>query len=213
MYLPPAFREERLDVQQDLIRKHPLGLLVTVGHDGPMASPLPFVLDSSATKLGTLRGHLARGNMQWKDSLLEINALVIFQGPDVYVTPSWYATKADTGKVVPTWNYATVQVRGKLRVMDDARWLSAQIAALTEQMEGKRAKPWAVSDAPAEYIDSQIKGIVGLEIEIASIEGKWKVSQNRPVSDRRGVAEGLAEGDAHETHSAMIELVKTYGSL
>ncbi|MEO6610519.1 MAG: FMN-binding negative transcriptional regulator [Aestuariivirga sp.] len=211
MYLPPAFREDRLDVQQGLIRKHPFGLLVTVGRDGPIASPLPFVLDSSASTLGTLRGHLARGNAQWKESRLDINALVIFQGPDVYVTPSWYETKRETGKVVPTWNYATVQARGKLKVMDDAGWLAAQISALTNQMEGKRAKPWAVSDAPADYIQSQIKGIVGLEIEIAEIEGKWKVSQNRPMADRRGVADGLAEGDG--SNSAMIELVKTYGGL
>lgn len=213
MYLPPAFREDRLDVQHGLIRNHPLGLLVTVGRDGPIASPLPFVLDSTTGKLGTLRGHLARGNMQWKDSLPEVNALVIFQGPDVYVSPSWYATKQETGKVVPTWNYATVQVRGKLQVKDDAGWLASQIAALTHQMEGRRPKPWAVSDAPADYIESQIKGIVGLEIEITEIEGKWKVSQNRSVADRHGVAQALAAGDAGEDHAAMIELVKTYGGL
>ncbi len=211
MYLPPAFREDRLDVQHGLIRKHPLGMLVTVGTDGPIVSQLPLVLDSTAGKLGTLRGHLSRGNTQWKESRLDINALVIFQGPDVYVTPSWYETKRETGKVVPTWNYATVQVRGKLRVMDDAAWLAAQIVEMTNQMEGKRQKPWTVSDAPADYIESQIKGIVGLEIEIAEIEGKWKVSQNRPMADRRGVAQGLAEDD--DNNSAMIEFVKTYGGL
>ncbi len=210
MYLPPAFREDRLQVQHDLIRKHPLGLLVTVGHDGPLASPLPFVLDSSASTLGTLRGHLARGNTQWKESRLDINALVIFQGPDVYVSPSWYQTKQETGKVVPTWNYATVHARGKLRVIEDADWLSAQIAELTNQMEGQRAQPWAVSDAPSDYIESQIKGIVGLEIGIAEIEGKWKVSQNRPVADRRGVVQGLAMS---ADNSAMIDLVKSYGEL
>ena len=211
MYLPPAFREDRLDVQHQLIRNHPLGLLVTVGADGPIAGPLPFVVDAAAGKLGTLRGHLARGNMQWKESNLDIYALVIFQGPDVYVTPSWYETKKETGKVVPTWNYAMVQVRGKIQVMDDAGWLAAQIAALTDQMEGRRPKPWAVSDAPPDYIQSQIKGIVGLEIEIAEIEGKWKVSQNRPVADRQGVVKGLAEGE--QDHAAMIDLVKTYGGL
>lgn len=211
MYLPPAFREDRLDVQQGLIRNHPLGLLVTVGDDGPIASPLPFVLDENAGRLGTLRGHLARGNTQWKDSNLNIAALVIFQGPDVYVTPSWYETKRETGKVVPTWNYATVQVRGKLRVTEDADWLAKQIAALTKQMEGKRAKPWAVTDAPPDYIQSQIKGIVGLEIEIAALEGKWKVSQNRPLPDRLGVVQGLSEGD--QDHASMIDLVKTYGGL
>jgi transcriptional regulator len=211
MYLPPAFREDRLEIQHQLIRNHPLGLLVTVGVDGPIASPLPFVLDSNAGQRGTLRGHLARGNMQWKESKLDVNALVIFQGPDVYVTPSWYETKKQSGKVVPTWNYATVQVRGKLQVVEDAGWLAKQIAALTNQMEGKRAKPWAVSDAPSDYIGGQIKGIVGLEIEITAIEGKWKVSQNRPVADRRGVLQGLAEGE--QNHAAMIDLVKTYGGL
>jgi len=209
MYLPPAFREDRLEIQHQLIRNHPLGLLVTVGGDGPMASPIPFVLDSAAGQFGTLRGHLARGNSQWKDSLPSVKALVIFQGPQAYVTPSWYETKKETGKVVPTWNYATVQARGPLTVIEDAGWLAKQIAAMTDEMEGKRAKPWAVSDAPDDYIQSQIKGIVGLEIAITEIEGKWKVSQNRPVSDRHGVAQGLAEGD----HSAMIDLVKTYGGL
>lgn len=210
MYLPPAFREDRLQVQHDLIRKHPLGLLVTVGHDGPLASPLPFVLDESASTFGTLRGHLARGNTQWKESRADINALVIFQGPDVYVSPSWYQTKQETGKVVPTWNYVIVQARGKLRVIEDADWLSAQIATMTNHMEGQRAQPWAVSDAPSDYIESQIKGIVGLEIAIAEIEGKWKVSQNRPVADRRGVVQGLA---VSADNSPMIDLVKSYGEL
>lgn len=210
MYLPPAFHEDRLDVQHQLIRNHPLGLLVTVGGDGPIASPLPFVLDSTAGQFGTLRGHLARGNAQWKDSNLGVAALVIFQGPDVYVTPSWYETKRETGKVVPTWNYATVQVRGKLQLIEDAGWLAKQIAALTDQMEGKRAERWAVTDAPPDYIQSQIKGIVGLEIGITAIEGKWKVSQNRPVADRRGVVQGLGEAGENQ---AMIELVKTYGGV
>jgi transcriptional regulator len=212
MYLPPAFKEDRLDVQHQLIRKHPLGLLVTVGQDGPLASPVPFVLDSSASKLGTLRAHLARGNAQWKDSLPDKNVLIIFQGPDVYVTPSWYVTKQETGKVVPTWNYAMVQARGKMRVIDDAAWLRSQITLMTDKMEGQRATPWAVSDAPADYIESQIKGIVGLEIEISAIEGKWKVSQNRPVADRSGVAAGLGQ-EAPDAASAMIALVKSYGGL
>ncbi len=212
MYLPPAFREDRLEVQHGLIRKHPLGLLVTVGWDGPMASPLPFLLDSKASKLGTLKAHLARANTQWKDSRLDLNALVIFQGPEVYITPSWYVTKQDTGKVVPTWNYATVQARGTMKVIDDATWLAAQIAAVTQHMESDRQKPWAVGDAPPDYIASQIKGIVGLEIEITAIEGKWKVSQNRSEADRRGVAEGLAQ-EGPDQHSAMVDLVKIYGGV
>ena len=213
MYLPPAFKEDRLEVQHALIRKHPLGLLVTVGREGPMASPLPFLLDRAASKLGTLRSHLARANRQWQDSRPDMNALIIFQGPDIYVTPSWYATKQETGKVVPTWNYATVQIHGRLKVIDDRDWLLAQITAMTEQMEGQRQNPWAVSDAPSDYVQSQINGIVGLEIEITAIEGKWKVSQNRPGADRRGVVAGLAETPAGENAKAMMELVKDRGGL
>jgi transcriptional regulator len=136
--------------------------------------------------------------------------MAVFQGANSYVTPSLYETKRETGKVVPTWNYAIVQARGPARVIDDADWLLAQINAITAQHEGSREKPWAVNDAPADFIRSQLKGIIGIEIEIAEIEGKWKVSQNRPVADREGVAAGLDEtGDQAE----MIELVRRYGGL
>lgn len=183
MYQPPHFREEDLGVQHALIRAHPFGLLITAGPNGPVANSVPFHLDAGASAKGTLRLHVAKANTQWREIADGAPVLTVFQGANSYVTPSWYETKRETGKVVPTWNYAIVQARGPARVIDDADWLLAQINAITGQHEGSREKPWAVNDAPADYIRSQMKGIIGIEIEIAEIEGKWKVSQNRPVAD------------------------------
>ncbi len=197
MYQPPAFREDRLDVQHALIRAFPLGLLVTAGSGGLVANPIPFLLDIEGSAHGTLLGHLARANGQLDDLAAAAECLVLFQGPQGYVTPSWYATKRDTGKVVPTWNYAVVQVRGRPRVVDDVAWLRAQVDRLTRAHEAHRAAPWAVDDAPAAFVTGQVKGIVGLEIPIERIEGKWKTSQNRSDADRAGVAQGFA--DAGET--------------
>lgn len=214
MYQPPHFNETRLEVLHALIRAYPLGLLISNGADGPIADPIPFLLDAKAATHGRLRAHLARANPHWR--LIADNpsarVLIVFQGSDAYITPSWYETKRQTGKVVPTWNYATVQVRGTARVMDDSAWLARQIADLTGQQEDGRERAWAVTDAPPEFIQSQIKGIMGLEIAIEDITGKWKVSQNRPVADREGVATGLD----HETspHSPdMAALVRRYGGL
>ncbi len=214
MYQPEHFREERVEVLHGLIRARPLGLLISHGANGLSANLVPFLLDvpEDGGGLGTLRAHVARPNPQWRDFLAEgAEALVVFQGPDAYVTPSWYATKRETGKVVPTWNYAVVQVRGPPRVVEDPDWLAAQIDALTTLHEGGRPAPWAVTDAPERYIEVQKRGIVGLEVPIDRLEGKWKVSQNRPEADRRGVAEGLAE--AGEAGATMAGLVATYGGL
>jgi transcriptional regulator len=215
MYQPPLFRETRPDVLHALIRAHPLGTLISSGEDGPIANPLPFVLDSAVEPHGRLRVHLTKANPQWR--VLADNpgapVLVVFQGVDGYITPSWYETKRETGKVVPTWNYAMVQVRGTARVIEDATRLAQQIGDLTGLHENKRQEPWAVSDAPDAYIQSQIKGIVGIEIDIAEISGKWKVSQNRPVADRAGVAQGLdAEAETADTQE-MAGLVRNYGGL
>ena len=188
MYKPPHFIETRLEVLHELITANPLGLLVTSGPGGLMANHLPFHLDAGKS---TLRAHLARANAQWKELAAGAECLIVFQGPHAYVTPGWYATKQETGKVVPTWNYAVVQVRGRPTVHQDADWLRAQVGELTDRHEASRAKPWAVDDAPEDYIASQLKGIVGVEIEIASMDGKWKVSQNRVEADREGVAKGL----------------------
>ena len=213
MYEPPHFKETRADVLHGLIRAYPLGMLISNGPEGPEANAIPFLLDATVSPNGRLRAHMAKANPQWK--LIGENpaspVLVVFQGTDAYVTPSWYETKRETGKVVPTWNYAIVQVRGTARVIDDQDWLAQQIADLTASQEGPRAAPWAVTDAPAPFIQSQIKGIIGLEVEITEIHGKWKVSQNRPVADRVGVAQGLESETANS--SDMVRLVRSYGGL
>ncbi|WP_192178976.1 FMN-binding negative transcriptional regulator [Mesorhizobium amorphae] len=215
MYQPPHFQETRQDILHGLVRAHPLGLLISNGAEGPVANAIPFLLDAEFGAKGRLRAHLAKADPQWR--LLAENpdspVLVVFQGADAYVTPSWYETKRETGKVVPTWNYAIVQVRGTVKVIDDQAWLAQQIAELTASQEGSREAPWAVTDAPAGFIQSQIKGIVGLEIEITDISGKWKVSQNRPVADRVGVAEGLESEAPSASAPDMAELVRSYGGI
>jgi transcriptional regulator len=207
MYQPAAFREDRIEVQHGLISAHPLGLLVSAGPAGLMANSIPFLVYADGSPRGTLRAHLARGNPQWRELAAVTECLVVFQGPQDYVTPSWYATKRETGKVVPTWNYATVHAWGCPRVVEDADWLRRQIGDLTLQQEGIRPAPWKVEDAPADYLAAQIKGIIGLEIPIDRIEGKWKVSQNRPAADRAGVVAGLREQGA----MAMAALVAERG--
>jgi len=197
MYQPQHFREDDPTIQHALIRAHPLGLLVTSGDKGLEANLIPFVIDPPAGERGMLLGHLARPNPQWRSFDPGVDVLVVFQGPEGYITPSWYATKAESGKVVPTWNYVVVQVHGRMRFTEDAVWLRSQIESLTRLQEGNRGHPWHVSDAPAGYVEAQIRGIVGLEIEISQIEGKWKVSQNRPAADRPGIIAGLrTEGQA-----------------
>ena len=207
MYQPPHHREDRLEVQHSLIENHPFGLLISMGSEGLLANSLPFLLQRTSGSLGTLQVHMARGNAQWREVDGQ-KVLAVFQGPQAYVSPSLYATKRETGKVVPTWNYAMVQARGVARLRPDPAWLDTQIEALTKRHEESRAPSWAVSDAPRTYIESQLRGIVGIEIEIEAIEGKWKVSQNRPEADRRGVAEGLAQDNP-----AMSELVRHYGQV
>jgi transcriptional regulator len=207
MYDPLPHRQDDLAAQHALIRDHPLGLLISHGPQGLEANAIPFLVDPAASRLGTLQAHMARANGQWRALREADEALVIFQGADHYITPSWYQTKQETGRVVPTWNYVMVQVRGRPRVIEDAGWLRAQIEALTNRQEGARAAPWAVGDAPEAFIDAQIKAIVGLEVEISDIAGKWKASQNRPAADRAGVIAGLkAIGD--EASSAMASIVR-----
>ena len=210
MYLPSHFAEQRPEVLHSLIRAHPLGLLVTLADAGLQANPLPFVLDADpAGGPGILRAHVARANPLWRETRADVEALVVFQGAQAYVSPAWYPAKAEHGKVVPTWNYVTVQARGTLRAVDDAAWLRGFVTRLTQRHEASRAQPWAVSDAPADYIDSMLRAIVGIEIVLSSLVGKWKVSQNRPVVDRAGVARGLREGDADAT-MAMADWVEAH---
>ena len=209
MYEPPLHRNENLPELRALIRERVFGLLISNGSEGLVANSVPFVLDASASRLGTLKVHLARANPQWRDLEASPDVLIVFQGHDHYITPSWYETKRETGKVVPTWNYTMVQAKGRARVMDDA-WLSQQIEELTRALEQRREKPWAVGDAPADFIAMQRRAIVGVEIEILDIRGKWKTSQNRNAADRAGVVAGLeANGDG--VSHAMAEIVKETG--
>lgn len=208
MYEPPHFRETDAAVSHALIRARPLGLLVSHNEAGLTANPIPFVLDEQAGEHGVLRCHVARANQQWKEFLTPCDVLVVFQGDEHYIHPGWYETKKDSGKVVPTWNYAMVQVRGQAVAKEDATWLARQIRDLTQMMEGRYPDPWAVEDAPEPFIAAQIRGIVGIEISIGDLRGKWKVSQNRNEADRRGVIEGLtAQGDTDA--QAMAALVKS----
>ena len=205
MYQPPHFREDRIEVQHDLIRAHPLGLLITAGPGGLLANPIPFLIDPEESARGTLRCHLARANPQVRELAAVEQCLIVFQGPQQYVSPSWYATKRETEKVVPTWNYVTVHAWGRPRVIDDATWLRRQIEDLTVLQEGGRPAPWKVDDAPAPYVASQIKGIIGAEIPIDRIEGKWKVSQNRPELDRASVVAALrGGGEQAEVMAALV---------
>ena len=204
MYRPPAFREDRLEALHALIDSHRLGTIVTHGANGLEANLVPFTLDRSRGPHGTLKAHLARANEQFAAFRDGGEALVIFQGAESYITPSWYASKQEHGKVVPTWNYVLVEARGRPIVIEDPAWLMAQISELTDINEGKRPDPWTVSDAPEPYVAAQLKGIFGIEIEISRIQGKWKASQNRPEADRAGVAQGLsAEGQTEM--AALVE--------
>jgi transcriptional regulator len=209
MYQPThgLFREERIEVQHALIRAHPFGAMVTLGADGLVANHFPFIIDSHASPLGTLRAHMARANGQWKELDGAQEALIIFQGAHGYITPSWYPAKAETGKVVPTWNYALVHVYGKPRTIEDRDWLLKHVAELTDVNEASQPRPWAVSDAPAEYVGALARAIVGLEIEITRIEGKWKMSQNQPEPAREGVVRGLT-AQADERSLAVAGLVR-----
>ncbi|CAN5441854.1 FMN-binding negative transcriptional regulator [soil metagenome] len=193
MYLPTHFREDRLEVQHALIEANPLGLLIVASLDGLVADPVPFLLAPSEGEFGILRAHISRANPQ-AAALADVKeCLVAFQASEAYISPSWYATKRETGKVVPTWNYAVVHAWGMPRLIEDTSWLRTQIDGLTALQEGSRPQPWKVDDAPEPFVAAQIRGIIGIEIPIARIEGKWKVSQNRSEADRAGVAEGLRE--------------------
>lgn len=194
MYVPPAFREDRADILCGAIRAHPLGTLITSGAAGLLANLIPFTLVETGGA-AILRAHLAKANDQIADLRAGSSTLVLFQGPHGYVSPSWYATKAEHGRVVPTWNYIAVQVAGPPQIFDDADWLRDQLNTLTAEQEKVRATPWGVDDAPATFVAAQMKGIVGLEIPVERIEGKWKVSQNQSAANRKGVEAGLRADD------------------
>lgn len=203
MYSPRHFEETRLDVLHALVRAHPLGALVTQQTDGLQADHIPFEIapPEAGAPFGVLRAHVARANPLWRDARGE--AMVIFQGAQAYVTPSWYEEKAVSGKVVPTYNYVVAHAYGRLRAVEDPAWLLALLGRLTGAHEAQRAQPWSVADAPAEYLDKMLAAIVGIEIPLTRLVGKWKVSQNRSDADRLAVAAGL-----QETNAAMAGLVR-----
>lgn len=191
----------------ELMRAYPLATLVTLTSGGLDANHIPLHLSDAPAPFGALRGHVARANPLWRDFANETEALAIFHGPDAYITPSWYATKKETGKVAPTWNYAVVHAHGALRVFDDAAWVRAHLEALTDCHEANFPKPWAVSDAPHEFTEKLIESVVGIEIVITRLSGKWKVSQNKPAQNRAGVIKGLG-GCGHSNAAAMAALVE-----
>lgn len=196
MYVPPAFAETRLPVLQDAIRRTGLATLVTAAGGAIEATHLPLLLDAADGERGTLLGHVARANPQWRQA--PTIALAIFQGPEAYVSPGWYATKRATGKVVPTWNYVTVHAQGRLEAFDEPVRLRALVARLTDLHEAGRGAPWSVDDAPEPFVQSQLRGIVGLVLRIDRLAGKWKMSQNRPADDRAGVIAGLGDDPVAE---------------
>jgi len=209
MYTPPAFRMDDLPEMHEVLRAARLATLVTATDQGLLATALPLVLVPDEGTFGTLYGHLARANPQWSEPATG-EAMILFTGPDAYVTPSWYATKRETGRVVPTWNYVAVQAYGTPEFFEDADRLLDVVTRLTARHEAPRAEPWAVTDAPEAFIRSQLRGIVGLRLPIARIEGKAKASQNRPEADRSGVAAGLEAGG--DVAKAMAQVVRSRGA-
>ncbi|HSQ03525.1 MAG TPA: FMN-binding negative transcriptional regulator [Burkholderiales bacterium] len=193
MYIPKHFAEPKVEVLHQLIRARPLCTLVTLSSSGLNANHIPLHLSEEPGPFGTLRGHVARANPIWQDIVRDVDALAIFHGPDAYITPSWYATKRETGKVVPTWNYAVAHAYGSLCIIDDPSWLRAQLDALTSHNEARFAEPWHVADAPHDYVETLMKAIVGIEIVISRLSGKWKTSQNQPPHNQAGVVRGLRE--------------------
>jgi transcriptional regulator len=205
MYNPKHFEEARPEVLQALVREHALATLVTMGSDGLCANLIPLQWQAP----GDLLGHVARANPLWQEADLAVPVLAIFQGPAHYISPSWYPTKQEHGKVVPTWNYAVVQARGVMRLHHDADWIRRQVSALTRQQEAVFDKPWAVDDAPREYTDGLLKALVGIEIQVTQWSGKWKVSQNQPANNRAGVVAALQGAPVDNAAQAMAALVQS----
>jgi len=201
MYLPKHFEQPDRDALIALMRERPLATLIVATPDGPTADLIPLEFHPDDGAQGTLRGHVARANPLWRHA--GAHTLAVFTGPEAYVSPGWYPSKREHGKVVPTWNYTMVQARGLLTAVDDAPWLRALVGRLTDHHEATQARPWSVSDAPDDYVQQMLRAIVGIEIALTSLAGKWKVSQNRNAADREGVAQGL--GACQPAMSALVQ--------
>jgi transcriptional regulator len=209
LYLPAYFEESRPDVLHALMRARPLAALVAMCDTGLVANHIPVETSPDPAPFGTIRGHIARANPLWRNALAGSEALAIFQGPQVYISPSFYPSKKETGEVVPTWDYAVVHARGSLRFIQDADWLRALVTRLTDAHESARQAPWKVADAPPPYIDKMLGLIVGFEFTITSLTGKWKLSQNHPAGNRRGVEQGLraaADSGSREVADMLVAL-------
>jgi transcriptional regulator len=191
MYTPKAFEVTDLAILHAAMKQSELATLITITTNGLVATHLPLLLDTTRGQYGTLTGHVSRANLQWKETDPAAEALIIFLGPDSYVSPNWYPAKRETGRVVPTWNYAAIHAYGRITFIEDTEWLRTMVSDLTRKHEASFPAPWQVTDAPGVYIDSQLKAIVGFEFEIHRLEGKEKFNQNRSEEDRQGVIKGL----------------------
>lgn len=211
VYTPAHFAVEDRDILFDHIERTGLALLISAGPDGPIASHAPMLLERDAGANGRLVGHLAKANPHWREARADQPALAVFQGPDAYITPSWYPSKQEHGRVVPTWNYAVVHARGPLAFFEDRDRLHDVVTRLTDFHEARRAAPWAVADAPERFVEAQLRGIVGFTLEIETLIGKYKMSQNRPQEDRDGVVAGLA-GESDPGARDTGDLVKAAGT-
>jgi transcriptional regulator len=207
MYIPKHFEEQDIGVLHALVRSNPLGAWVTQVDQTLQVNHMPFLVDSARGEHGTLLGHVARANAIWRTFSTSIESIVVFQGPQTYITPSWYASKREHGKAVPTWNYAVVHAHGVPRAIEDKEWLREHVTRLSDLHESDRAVPWSVSDAPPDYIDAMLKSIVGIEMPITAIAGKWKTSQNRSLADKLGTIAGLRErgDDVALNMAALVE--------
>jgi transcriptional regulator len=215
MYVPEQFAEHDPDELHRLITAHPLGTLVTLGSEGLSANHIPFMMAPEVGARGALRGHVARANAVWQDFSAEHDALVIFQGPSAYISPNWYPTKAETHRQVPTYNYAVVHVYGRLVIHDDEKWLRGFLGRLTRAMEAPQPKPWKMGDAPQDFLQEMLGGIVGIELPITKVVGKWKASQNRLPVDRDGAVLGLrtlGEREATEMADLIVGTAARAGS-
>jgi transcriptional regulator len=209
LYLPAYFEESRTGILHALMRARPLATLVTLCDTGLVANHIPVETAPDPSPHGTIRGHIARANPLWRGWRTGSEALAIFQGPQAYVSPSYYPVKKETGEVVPTWDYAVVHARGSLRFVEDSDWLRALVTRLTDAHEASRQTPWKVADAPPPYIDKMLTLIVGFEISITGLTGKWKLSQNHPARNRHGVEQGLraaADADSREIADMLVSL-------
>jgi len=207
MYIPRHNAENRIPVMHALLVSEPFATLVTLGSAGLFASHIPMVLEHGDSEFGTLKGHISRANTQWRDLVATVDALAIFAGHHHYISPNWYPETKEHGQEVPTWNYVVVHAYGPLKVIQDEDWLRKHVERLTDIHEAASPAPWKVSDAPTDFIQSLLHGIVGLELPIQRLEGKWKVSQNRTDRERKGVIEGLGQLDTPES-LAMKALVE-----